>query len=192
MKQLSVNEIFYSIQGEGYWTGTPMIFIRLAGCNLKCSFCDTDFTKKERLTPKQIIKRLEPVGCTRVVLTGGEPTIQDLYPLVEALKDEDYTIHLETNGIYSHLIPGGIDWITFSPKRITTLVPEGTKEIKLLCGPLGWSDLAYSYIEPIPKIKWVGLQPISNKWEKTCLNFCLAHPTFRYSMQIHKKLKGVK
>jgi len=191
MKPYPISEIFYSIQGEGYWAGMPVIFIRLSGCNLKCPFCDTDHTTKSKLTPKQIATKIYPIRCDRVVITGGEPTIHDLQPLVDILKEHDYLVHLETNGTYPERIPWDVDWVAFSPKRLLTPVPNGTKEIKLLCGMDEWATIAYDYLEPIPKVKWIGMQPIAPKWEKPCLKFCMEHPHLRYSMQLHKKL-GVR
>jgi len=124
-----VNEIFRSIQGEGYHAGTPAIFIRLAGCNLSCPWCDTDHSEKERLTAKEILARvhaLEPSSATisMVVLTGGEPTIHPLIPLLDELKN--HYVAIETNGaLPSELVHLRrdrllLDWVTISPKEEPT------------------------------------------------------------------------
>lgn len=111
-----INEIFHSIQGEGYNTGLPVVFIRLAECNLKCGFCDTNFSVQKELTEKEILEMIVPVKCGSVVLTGGEPLLQDLQPLCHELKLKGYDILIETNGTID--IPDGVrfDWVTMSPK----------------------------------------------------------------------------
>jgi len=98
---MKINEIFYSIQGEGKWTGLPNIFIRTTGCNLRCSFCDTKYAYEEgtELEIKDILKKIKKYSCKYVCLTGGEPLIQtEAFNLINALLKEDYKICLETNG----------------------------------------------------------------------------------------------
>ena len=99
---LKVNEIFYSIQGEGKFTGTPMIFIRLSGCNLKCKFCDTKHQRFKRMTEERILYKVRDLNhnCRIVCITGGEPFKQDIFFLTEMLKDAGYYIHIETNGTF--------------------------------------------------------------------------------------------
>ena len=77
-KLYSVNEIFSSLQGEGFWTGTPMVFVRLAGCNLRCPFCDTDHRHGEALRADALVREVltRADGCRRICLTGGEPLLQ--------------------------------------------------------------------------------------------------------------------
>lgn len=113
-----ITEIFYSIQGEGYLVGTPAVFVRLAGCNLKCSWCDTDHSVKSMMTETEIVAevlRLAPKS-NLVVLTGGEPCSQDLGPLTGKLVREGCRIQIETNGTLLDRIPVDVDWITVSPK----------------------------------------------------------------------------
>lgn len=105
-------EIFNSIQGEGCFIGQKATFVRLAGCNLSCSWCDTDHTESKRLDLAAILAQCKE---RIVVLTGGEPTIHDLMPLVKALKSAGHSTHLETNGTGSTLVYP-LDWITVSPK----------------------------------------------------------------------------
>ena len=116
-KTYRVNEIFFSLQGEGFWTGTPMVFVRLSGCNLKCPFCDTDHSAFQEMTAGEIMKAASSAGnaCRRICLTGGEPSLQADEALLEAFHEAAYTVHMETNGTLP--VPEGIDWITLSPKN---------------------------------------------------------------------------
>jgi len=98
---MKINEIFYSIQGEGYWVGLPNIFIRFTGCNLRCSYCDTKYayTKGKILSIEDIIQILNKYPCKFVCITGGEPVIQkDIGILISNLFKKGYNICLETNG----------------------------------------------------------------------------------------------
>ncbi|MDD7319312.1 MAG: radical SAM protein [Prevotella sp.] len=109
-----VNDIFSSLQGEGHNTGCAAVFVRFAGCNLRCSFCDTEFDGYREMTAEEIVESIAG-GTTRfVVLTGGEPSLQVDDALVDALHDAGFWIAMETNG--THLPPRGIDWLTVSPK----------------------------------------------------------------------------
>ncbi len=98
---MKINEIFYSLQGEGKYTGLPMAFIRVTGCNLRCVWCDTKYAFKEgtELTILNIINRVKQYPTKHVCLTGGEPLIQDeSYELITQLINNGFTIYLETNG----------------------------------------------------------------------------------------------
>jgi len=98
---MKINEIFYSLQGEGKWTGLPNIFIRTTGCNLRCSFCDTKYAYEEgeELTVKQIKDLIKKYSCKKVCITGGEPLDQDkIKILIDELSKKDYEIIIETNG----------------------------------------------------------------------------------------------
>ena len=118
-KQYRINEIFYSLQGEGYWTGTPMVFVRFSACNLQCPFCDTEHRPYREMTAEEIVQevlRLDgDAHCARVCLTGGEPLLQVDEELLQVLHPAGYCIHVETNG--TRLAPEGIDWVTLSPKE---------------------------------------------------------------------------
>ena len=114
-----INEVFYSIQGEGYNVGRAAIFVRFAGCNLKCSFCDTLHSPQEELTSMEIIGRIASLTskCKLVILTGGEPGVQvnRIVPeLITGLQKVGYEVAMETNGTQG--IPRSIDFITISPK----------------------------------------------------------------------------
>lgn len=101
MKTIMINEIFYSIQGEGRLMGLPMVFIRTTGCNLRCSFCDTTYAyqggSEETITA--ILKKISTFRCRNVCVTGGEPLLQqNIYSLLEMLSEQGYRIVFETNG----------------------------------------------------------------------------------------------
>jgi 7-carboxy-7-deazaguanine synthase len=101
---MKVNEIFYSIQGEGALAGVPSIFLRLTGCNLRCSFCDTTYAYKQgtEMSIQEILAEIKKFNCTTVCLTGGEPLLQkDAPKLIECLLQKKYKICLETNGSIS-------------------------------------------------------------------------------------------
>lgn len=114
---MKVNEIFYSLQGEGYYTGTPAVFVRLSGCNLKCPFCDTDFSKYTEMTEEQIVDDVckLSIDCHFVVITGGEPTLQDTTLLIDMLHQNGYKVAMESNG--TRTAPYNVDWLTISPKK---------------------------------------------------------------------------
>lgn len=98
---LKVNEIFYSIQGESTHAGRPCVFVRLTGCNLRCSYCDTRYAYEEGATMEisQILEQVAPFQCRLVEITGGEPLLQDDTPiLIKSLLDDGYEVLLETNG----------------------------------------------------------------------------------------------
>lgn len=112
---MRVNEIFYSLQGEGRWTGTPAIFIRLSGCNLKCDFCDTKHQTYKEYAEEEIMREIvkfEP--CKHIVITGGEPALQLTDSFIDLLVEHGYYVAVETNG--TRQLPVGIQWITCSPK----------------------------------------------------------------------------
>jgi len=120
-KTYPIVEIFNSVQGEGYHTGTPSIFIRFGGCNLQCSWCDTDFSKWDRMSITEIMTILEQWTTRRIIYTGGEPAMQKLRPLSDELHSRGYNIAIETNGTIE-LKEGLVDWICVSPKDM--LYPE--------------------------------------------------------------------
>lgn len=131
MAMYRVNEIFYSLQGEGAFTGTPVVFVRFSGCNRACSFCDTDFDDYTLLSADDIVAEAERYPAGRVVLTGGEPLLQVDAPLIDALHRAGMTIHIETNGTLP--VPDGIDWVTCSPKEPPLAIqPDRINEIKVV------------------------------------------------------------
>ena len=117
-----VNEIFYSIEGEGFFSGCPAVFVRFAGCKMACPWCDTKYAQKTNfnLTAEQIVKKISIYPCKIIVLTGGEPTEQNLTALLKLLKKHKYQIHLETNG--ANVIDTKLfDFCTVSPKAYVNM-----------------------------------------------------------------------
>ena len=98
---MKINEIFKSIQGESTYSGSPCTFVRLSGCNLRCSYCDTTYAYEEGedLTPEEVLTKVQELACPLVEVTGGEPLLQkEVYPLIAKLLERDYSVLLETNG----------------------------------------------------------------------------------------------
>ena len=98
---MKINEIFYSIQGEGKWTGRPNIFIRTTGCNLRCTYCDTKYAYEngKELKVNEVLKKIEKYNCNYVCITGGEPLLQDdIFDLIKKLYSKNYLVLIETNG----------------------------------------------------------------------------------------------
>jgi len=193
----AVNDIFYSIQGEGYWTGTPAVFVRLAGCNLRCKWCDTDHTKKAELTAEQIlmeIKAMVPRGIINlpVVLTGGEPTLQELAPLTTNLKQNGFTIAIESNGTNLKRVPNEVDWITVSPKS------DWMYSTRIKCDELKvilTDDINPEDFRLTMYAEHYFLQPLYIDSRPSNLNdvveYVKENPVWRLSLQVHKMI-GIK
>ena len=108
-------EIFHSVQGEGFHSGIPHVFIRFGGCNLRCTWCDTDFDQYEKMKASEIVTEVLQYDCKRIIFTGGEPMLQDLWPLHRLFKQRGFDLSVESNGTIE--IPEGLlDWICISPK----------------------------------------------------------------------------
>ena len=120
-----VMEVFPTLQGEGKYTGSPSYFIRLAGCDVGCSWCDVKESWPVEDHPQikidELVLGAKASGLPMVVVTGGEPCMYNLEPLTTALKKEGLKIHLETSG--AHPILGDFDWITLSPKKFKDCLP---------------------------------------------------------------------
>lgn len=188
-----VNEIFFSLQGEGFWTGTPMVFVRLSGCNLRCPFCDTDHSAFKEMTADEMVAAVRACGgeCRRICLTGGEPSLQADDSLIQAFHEASYTVHMETNGTYA--LPAGVDWVTLSPKdQVAGLKGNGAvvipkaDELKLVLAPGADPSAWVSF-----PATWHFLQPCDSEGvmntEQT-INYIQSHPIWRLSLQTHKLL----
>lgn len=175
---LKINEIFYSIQGEGRNTGLPCIFIRFAGCNKTCKWCDTKHNKFKLMTSDAIINKIETYPCNNIIFTGGEPTLQDYTTLQYSLAMKGYWIGIETNGTKE---VKGFDWITISPKD-TNIKSFKCHECKVVW--TGKEDL--DWIRGHTFARYYYLQPCSNKNIKATVNQVLKHSDWRLSLQCQK------
>ena len=186
-KSYRVNEIFYSLQGEGYWTGTPMVFVRLCGCNLACPFCDTDHRDGTLMSAEEIVDEVRSHACGRICLTGGEPSLQAERSLVEAFHLAGYRVHVETNG--TRPLPEGIDWITLSPKD-APVVLERADEVKLVytgdeSGIPRWLDFPGAhFLQPCD----TGDAELNRSLTGRCIDYIKKNPEWRLSLQTHKLL----
>lgn len=173
-----INEIFYSLQGEGYHSGTPAVFIRFSGCNLKCNFCDTKHEEGTYMSDNEIIEAISSFPANTVILTGGEPSLQIDDALIELLHKAGKYICIETNG--THLLPSGIDWITCSPKEGAPVRLQHIDEVKVVY--TGQDLSAYAAL----KADWHFLQPCSCSNTEEVVDYILCHPEWRLSLQTHK------
>mgnify|MGYP001172883838 CR=1 FL=1 len=176
-----INEIFYSLQGEGFYTGTPAVFVRFAGCNLHCSFCDTQHTSFTTFSDEAIVAEVLKYSATLVVLTGGEPSLQATTHLVDLLHAHGRFVSIETNG--TKLPPANVDWITLSPKQGGALAYSKANELKVV---FEGQDMEHFLTEI--EAQHYFLQPCSNKNVKETLEYILKHPQWRLSLQTHKIL----
>ncbi len=204
----SVREIFYTLQGEGFHAGRPAVFCRFAGCNLWtgresdraaaiCDFCDTDFVgigpdggkfaTADALADAVATRwPASDAGERFVVCTGGEPLLQLDGAAVDALHARGFEIAIETNGTQEP--PPGIDWICVSPKARAELVLRSGNELKLVypqpnLDPAAFESLAFEHFSLQPMD---GARAAENT--RAALEYCLAHPRWRLSLQTHKLL----
>lgn len=184
---MRINEIFYSLQGEGAFTGTPAVFVRLSGCNRKCAFCDTDFSSFQEMTTSQILEAMasERLGAgapadgpMHAVITGGEPALQIDEAFIEALHRHGYYVQIETNG--SLPVPHSIDWVTCSPKDKPWMI-DRVDELKIVYQGQDVEEIA-SHFCP----KRLCLQPCSGLNTQETIDYVKAHPWWRLSLQTHK------
>jgi 7-carboxy-7-deazaguanine synthase len=203
----TVKEIFYTLQGEGTHTGRPAVFCRFSGCNLWtgreqdrasaiCTFCDTDFLGvgpdggKFRSADElaDSVARQWPSlnghGKRFVVCTGGEPLLQLDEAAIAALHDRGFEVAVETNGTLEP--PPGLDWICVSPKAGSKTVLRRGSELKLVypqpdAQPESFEadDFTQFYLQPMDG-------PDIARNTQLALEYCLAHPQWRLSLQTHK------
>jgi len=191
MKKYRINEIFYSIQGEGYHTGTPAVFIRFAGCNLTCDFCDTKHEEvHHNLSISEILAIIKQYESPIAILTGGEPLLQADFELVKALKRGGRKVHVETNGtvgigIDSKMQFANLDWITVSPKNGDIKIKKA-HELKIVFDGDVQKVLEY---EMDIQAKHKYLQPMSGENIHETIQFIKENPQWKLSTQMHKLLK---
>ena len=206
----AVKEIFYTLQGEGAQAGRAAVFCRFSGCNLWsgresdraaaiCRFCDTDFVGvdgpgggkfKSAEALAAAIQQKWPAGDSQakrfVVCTGGETLLQLDAGLIDALHARDFEIAVETNGTVA--APAGVDWLSVSPKAGAQLVQRSGDELKLVypqpeVDPAEFERLAFRrfFLQPMDG-------PSREANTELALRYCLDHPRWRLSLQIHKFL----
>lgn len=183
--RLKVNEIFYSLQGEGQWTGTPAVFVRLSGCNLNCDFCDTKyhryFFEMEVLDIVGAVTQYPTYPTDLVVITGGEPLVQAeaLEALVTGLQGWRFQVHLETNG--SLPLPEGLkpNWVTVSPKVRPLQITSGD-EMKVL---FEGGEKVEQWRAEYPNFQHYFLQPVSGRDIPAIVEYIKAHAHWRLSLQ---------
>ena len=190
-----INEIFYSLQGEGYHSGTPAVFVRFSGCNLHCAFCDTQHQAGKMMSAQEIVGEVNKYpDAPLLVLTGGEPSLFIDEAFVGELKKKTgKTITIETNG--TRPLPGNLDWVTLSPKSAfeggdaEPCVLKRCDELKVVY--LGQDLTQYKDIEAKHRF----LQPCFCEDEmqrkinmKACAEVVMQTPGWRLSLQIHRVL----
>lgn len=201
---LNINEVFHSVQGEGRWTGTPMTFVRFAGCNLRCSWCDQPDSvplvgwqlKYDKRTLASVVAEIESWGCRHVCFTGGEPLTHaaECKALYNELKCRTvnggaYFVHVETNGTLSTDIP--FDWICVSPKGPLDLsiydkahevkyIVDETFEPSQVIQPLSNGDI---YLQPCNTMHGLDDGSVNR-----CLHYLKNNPRWKLSIQLHKVL----
>jgi organic radical activating enzyme len=196
-----VKEMFGpTLQGEGAHAGRPCVFLRFAGCNQECSWCDTDFAPEgaTRHTADEIVARLLELDTHRsrmVVVTGGEPTLQWDAPLSDAIRNTGFRVHMESNGTRS--LAGNVDWLTVSPKP-QFLTPSlslandlPVNELKVIIDDTV-DDKALNRYEAQYRCEHYFAQPCMDVHYDAHLAKTLAlvqtHPRWRLSLQLHKIL----
>lgn len=194
-----INNIFYSLQGEGRNTGRAAVFIRFAGCNLRCSFCDTEFESYREMSNEEILAEVEALRPQTsdlrplLVLTGGEPTLQVDETFVDFLHQHGYEVAMESNG--TRPAPKNLDWLTVSPKESGQWKVDGGKrlpdEIKVVFDEHTAENL--SSLHTLHPSQLLYLQPCDtgdperNKAiTQACVEYIKQHPQWRLSLQTHK------
>ena len=195
---LSVVETFHSVQGEGFWTGVNAFFIRLAGCDVGCPWCDTKHSwPTNRHSAREIGQLVQAATLAQpfmVVITGGEPLMHDLTALTEALKQANLRVHLETSGAYP--LSGNFDWISLSPKRFKPPLEEIyalADELKVVIDSrddLDWAELNGQKVST-QVVKLLQPQWESPVGQQLVMDYVLSHPDWRVGLQTHKFL-GVR
>ena len=191
---MRVNEIFYSLQGEGAHAGMAAIFVRFSGCNLNCDFCDTTHQLYKDMTDDEIIAEIKKYPSNMVIITGGEPALQLTSFLVAKIHEIGKTVAIETNG--TRPIPPNVDWVTVSPKipyigNAARLAINKAQEVKIVMDdkqsyddPTFGITAAHYFIQPCDTGDEIRNKEIMNR----CVNFIKDNPSWRLSLKIQKIL----
>ena len=194
LTHLPIMESFYTLQGEGFHQGKAAYFIRLAGCDVGCVWCDVKESWDEEKYPLQnieeIVAKAKQYPARLAVITGGEPTLYNLEDLTSALQVEGFATNIETSG--SSPLTGTWDWICLSPKKFKPPLPEILKkanELKIIV--FNKSDFAWAekYAEEVSDSCKLYLQPEWGKSEKVTpmiIDYIKQNPQWRFSLQMHK------
>ena len=198
MKTYLVNEIFYSLQGEGVRAGTPNLFLRFSKCNQTCTKethgfdCDTEFESGRCMSLDEIVGELRQLSetCDWVILTGGEPALQVDRELIDTLHEAGYRLAIETNGSFE--LPSGLDWITVSPKVAEHAIRQRrADEVKYVRGygqGIPKTVVEATYLLISPAFDGAVLDQRTFRW---CVQLVKDNPPWRLSVQQHK-LWGVR
>lgn len=192
--ELPVMEEFYTIQGEGFYSGRPAYFIRLAGCDVGCVWCDVKESWDPEIHPVKTIDSLVQhavdSACRFTVITGGEPAMYDLNTLINKLKQNGIETAIETSGCYQ--LKGEIDWYCFSPKKFKKPCDEAyqcASELKVVIAHLSDLQWAEEHAARVSKNCKLYLQPEWSKRERflpAIIDYVKEHPQWRISLQTHK------
>jgi 7-carboxy-7-deazaguanine synthase len=192
--KLPLVEEFFSLQGEGFHSGKAAYFIRIGGCDVGCSWCDSRFSWNPDYHPMietdSIIENAVKSGTNSVVVTGGEPLMWNLDYLCSGLKKNNINTFIETSGAYP--TSGSWDWICLSPKKNMPPVPEIcllADELKVIIQDKSDFDWAEKYRRMVSDSCSLFLQPEWSRFEKIIaeiIEYIKAHPEWRISLQIHK------
>lgn len=192
--EYNIVEIFHSVQGEGAKSGIPHVFVRFGKCNLACEWCDTDFNTYEKMTVEMILERVLAFKCNNVIYTGGEPLLNDLWPLSRELKKHQIHLSCESNGTVK--VPEGLlDWICISPKdqEYPNVSIKQRSGDELKCVYVGQDLRMYDDLKQ--GFDYLFLQPCyieSESVEWNGKNFAMTesvvknNPEWRLSLQTHK------
>ncbi|MEN9291620.1 MAG: hypothetical protein RLZZ357_1464 [Bacteroidota bacterium] len=196
-KHLPVMEHFYTLQGEGYHSGRAAYFIRLAGCDVGCVWCDVKeswtISPEQYLTIDQLLEALSNAAADFVVITGGEPTMHDLTELTSVLKENGFEIAIETAGV--HPLKGHIDWYCFSPKKFKAPIEEAyskANELKIVIAhpsDFEWAETHAQKVGPNCKLY------LQTEWEKQdrllplIIDYIKRNKKWKISLQSHKYMQ---
>ncbi len=194
--ELPIMETFYTVQGEGFYAGRPAFFIRVAGCDVGCVWCDVkdswDANEHEVLQVSNLVNQVQESGTNFVVITGGEPAMYDLNYLTQELHKLNVEIAVETSGAYE--LKGEYDWICLSPKKFKkpiSSVIERANELKIIVfnkSDVKWAEEHAAQVSKDCKLY------MQAEWEKKeemyplVLDYITRHPQWRISVQTHKYL----